>query len=219
MDAVPSDLGIREGIIATCREMNRCGLNQVTSGNLSYRMPEGMLITPSGMPYERMQPDDIVVVGPDGAARGEGRPSSEWRFHHDILAKRSDATVVLHAHPPFCTALAVQQRGIPSFHYMVAIAGGNDIRCAPYACFGTQELSDMALAALEDRSACLLGHHGLIAIGSSFAKALWLATEVEALARIYVHTLVMGEPPRLSDSQMAEVHERIRALNYGALIK
>ncbi len=194
--------------------MSELGLGQGTSGNLSVRLGEGMLITPSGVPYERMTPADMVQVGVDGEVVGRGRPSSEWRFHHDILAARPDAAVVLHAHPTFCTALAVQQRGIPSFHYMVAMAGGNDVRCAGYACFGTQALSDAALAALEGRSACLLAHHGLIVVAPSFARALWLATGMETLARVYVHALVMGEPPRLNDAQMAEVHDRIRALNY-----
>ena len=218
MDGIAPETTIRQGIVSTCLEMNASGLNQGTSGNLSHRIPGGMLITPSGMPYERMKPDDIVEVAESGEVIGAGKPSSEWRFHRDILRERADATVVLHAHPTFCTALAVQERGIPSFHYMVAVAGGNDIRCSRYACFGTQELSDAALEALEGRQACLLGHHGLIVIGPSFAKALWLATEIEALSRIYVHALVMGEPPRLSDAEMTEVHDRIRALNYGALI-
>lgn len=213
-----SDLSLREGLIETCRQMNRIGLNQGTSGNLSHRLPDGLLITPTGMPYERMKPADIVELGMDGAVKGAGRPSSEWRFHRDILASRPDVAVVLHAHPVFCTALAVQNRPIPSFHYMVAVAGGDDIRCAPYACFGTQALSDHALEALEGRQACLLGHHGLIVLGTSFEKALWLAVEVETLARVYVSALAMGEPPRLTEAQMAEVHATIKALNYGSEI-
>jgi len=210
---------LRERLVATCREMNRSGLNQGTSGNLSHRLTDGFLVTPSGMPYDRMAGADIVEMGFDGETRGLGRPSSEWRFHRDILAARPDVSVVLHAHPVFCTALAVQGRGLPPFHYMVAVAGGNDVRCAPYACFGTQALSDHALAALEGRKACLLAHHGLIVAAESFDKALWIAGELEALAQVYLHALVMGEPPRLSEAQMAEVHERIRALNYGALIR
>lgn len=205
-------------MVETCREMNRIGLNQGTSGNLSHRVADGLLITPTGMPYERMRGADIVKLGREGTVIGRGRPSSEWRFHRDILAARPDVDVVLHAHPTFATALAVHLRGIPSFHYMVAVAGGNDVRCAPYACFGTQALSDHALAALEGRKACLLGHHGAIAMGQSLARALWLAVEVENLAKVYVHALAMGEPPRLSDTEMAEVHRTIEALKYGEAI-
>ena len=213
---IPTSL--REDLVSTCREMNRIGLNQGTSGNLSHRIADGLLITPTGMPYERMSESDIVDLGMDGGVRGDGKPSSEWRFHRDILRERPETAVVLHAHPVFATALAVQGRGIPSFHYMVAVAGGNDIRCARYACFGTQALSDHALEALEGRQACLLAHHGLIVLGPTFAKALWLAVEIETLARIYVHALAMGEPPRLGDAEMQEVHATIAALKYGEAI-
>ncbi len=212
------ETALRREMVDICRRMNVIGLNQGTAGNLSIRHGDGILITPSALAYDEMGPDDIVAMSFEGHYAGPRRPSSEWRFHRDILAARPETQVVLHAHPTFCTALAVQERGIPCFHYMVAVAGGNDIRCAPYACFGTQALSDAAVAALAGRSACLLGHHGLIVIGPSFAKALWLAVEVETLARIYIHALVMGEPPRLTESQMTQVHERIRALNYGAQI-
>jgi len=211
----PTQFELRQGLVATCREMNRNGLNQGTSGNLSHRIPGGMLITPSSLPYERMEADDIVMM--DFAAEYEGRhrPSSEWRFHRDILKTREDVNVVLHTHSTFSTAVAVHERAIPCFHYMVAVAGGNDIRCAPYACFGTQALSDNVLRALEGRHACLLGHHGLIVTAQTFEKALWLAVEVETLARMYVHALAMGEPPRLSDAEMAQVHEQIRRMGYG----
>ena len=215
---IDATLFLREDLVATCREMNRIGLNQGTSGNLSHRIEGGFLITPTGMPYDRMSAGDIVDLHLDGSVRGPGKPSSEWRFHRDILRERPDVSVVLHAHPVFATALAVQGRAIPSFHYMVAVAGGNDIRCAPYACFGTQALSDNALRALEDRQACILAHHGLIVVGPTFAKALWLAVEIETLARTYVHALAMGEPPRLSDAEMAEVHATIAALKYGEAI-
>jgi L-fuculose-phosphate aldolase len=195
--------------------MNRNGLNQGTSGNLSHRIPSGMLITPTSLPYDRMQPEDIVAM--DFAANYEGkyRPSSEWRFHRDILRAREDVNVVLHTHSTFSTTLAVHERGIPCFHYMVAVAGGNDVRCAPYACFGTQALSDYALRALEDRNACLLGHHGLLVAAQTFEKALWLVVEVETLAKMYVHALAIGEPPRLSDADMAQVHEQMKRMGYG----
>jgi L-fuculose-phosphate aldolase len=206
---------LRQGIVDTCREMNRSGLNQGTSGNISHRIPGGMLITPTSLPYDRMRPEDVVAM--DFAANYEGkhRPSSEWRFHRDILHARDDVNVVLHTHSTFSTVLAVHERGLPCFHYMVAVAGGNDIRCAPYACFGTQALSDHVVKALENRNACLLGHHGLVVTARTFEKAVWLAVEVETLAKMYVHALAIGEPPHLSEADMAQVHEQMRRMSYG----
>jgi len=206
---------LRKGIVETCREMNRNGLNQGTSGNLSHRIADGMLITPSSLPYEHMEASDIVSMAFSAEYEGKHRPSSEWRFHRDILMTHDDVNVVLHTHSTFSTVVAVHERAIPCFHYMVAVAGGNDIRCAPYACFGTQALSDNVLRALEGRNACLLGHHGLIVTAQTFEKALWLALEVETLAKMYVHALAIGEPPRLSEAEMAQVHEQIRRMGYG----
>ncbi len=208
-------LDVRRGIIETCIEMNRSGLNQGTSGNVSHRIDGGMLITPTSLPYDEMQVEDVVEMGFDGTYVGRRRPSSEWRFHRDILKNRPDVEVVLHTHSVYCTTLAVHEKAIPAFHYMVAVAGGTDIRCAPYACFGTQALSDAALAALEGRQACLLGHHGLIVLAKTFKRALWLATEVEVLAKMYVHALAIGEPPCLSDAEMARVMEQMRRMSYG----
>ena len=206
---------LRSGMVATCREMNRIGLNQGTSGNLSHRIPDGFLITPTSLPYERMGPEDIVAMGFDATFEGRHRPSSEWRFHRDILRARPDQNVVLHTHSTYATTLAVHERAVPAFHYMVAVAGGTNIRCAPYACFGTQDLSDHALAALQDRSACLLGHHGLIVLADTFERALWRAVEVETLAKMYVHALAIGEPPRLTEAQMHQVIEQMRRMSYG----
>jgi L-fuculose-phosphate aldolase len=208
-------LTLRKGIIRTCLEMNASGLNQGTTGNVSHRTEGGMLITPTSFPYAEMQPKDIVEMSFDGTCEGLHRPSSEWRFHRDILKARPDANVVLHTHSVYSATLAVHERGIPCFHYMVAVAGGVDIRCAPYACFGTQALSDYALKALEGRNACLLAHHGLIVVAESFARALWLATEVEVLAKMYVHALAIGEPPQLSMDEMAQVFEQFRRMKYG----
>jgi len=210
-----ADHKLRKEIIATCRGMNASGINQGTSGNVSARWKDGLLITPSGLPYDQMEVEDIVFMHIDGTYEHELVPSSEWRFHRDIMAARPDAGAVLHAHSTFATALAVHQRGIPPFHYMVALAGGDDIRCAPYATFGSQELSDAALAALEGRDACLLGHHGMIALGADLDKALALAVEVETLARQYIHALALGEPPRLSSEEIAAVALRMRGLGYG----
>ncbi len=214
MSQAPFD-SLRSGMVETCREMNRIGLNQGTSGNLSHRIPDGFLITPTSLPYERMGPEDIVAMGFDATFEGRHRPSSEWRFHRDILQARPDHNVVLHTHSIYATTLAVHERGIPAFHYMVAVAGGTDIRCSPYACFGTQDLSDHALAALQDRSACLLGHHGLIVLADTFERALWRAVEIETLAKMYVHALAIGEPPRLTEAQMTQVIEQIRRMSYG----
>jgi L-fuculose-phosphate aldolase len=206
---------LRQGIIETCIEMNRSGLNQGTSGNVSHRVEGGMLVTPTSLAYERMKNDDIVEMAFDGTYDGKHRPSSEWRFHRDILKNRQDVNVVLHTHSVYCTTLATHERGIPAFHYMVAVAGGSDIRCSPYACFGTQELSNYALEALKDRTACLLGHHGLIVVADTFETALWRATEIETLAKMYVHALAIGEPPRLNDKEMAQVIEQMRRMSYG----
>ncbi|MBP7243140.1 class II aldolase/adducin family protein [Amaricoccus sp.] len=205
---------LRRAMVETCRAMNASGINQGTSGNLSARFGEGFLVTPSSLPYDRMVPEDIVSMAFDGNYEGR-RPSSEWRFHRDILAARPDVEAVLHCHSVYATTLACHHRAIPAFHYMIAVAGGTDIRCAPYATFGTQALSDAALAGLEGRLACLLGQHGQIALGASVEKALWLAVEVETLARLYVQALALGDPPVLDDAEMGRVLEQMRRMSYG----
>jgi L-fuculose-phosphate aldolase len=210
------DMNARRDMVATCRRMNELGVNQGASGNLSVRHGDYILITPTSLPYDEMQPDDIVRMDCDGQYTGR-RPSSEWRFHRDILAARRDISAVLHCHSIFATTLACHHRGIPSFHYMVAAAGGATIRCAPYATFGTQALSDAALAALTDRKACLLGQHGQIALGGTAKSALQLAVEVETLARMYVEAQSLGEPPILSDEEMGRVTEQMRDLRYGPM--
>ena len=204
----------REGMVATCRAMDAKGINQGTSGNLSLRFGEGFLITPSSLAYEVMQADDIVQMAWDGSFVGR-RPSSEWRFHRDILQARGDVEVVLHCHSIFATAVACHHRTIPAFHYMVGVMGGNSLRCAPYATFGSQELSDVALVALADRMACLLGQHGQIALGRTLEAALGMAIEVETLAQMYVQALAIGEPPVLADAEMTRVIGQMRRLSYG----
>jgi L-fuculose-phosphate aldolase len=208
------DTALRQRMIDTCLRMNSSGLNQGTAGNLSVRTGAGFLITPSSLPYEDMTPADIVEMDFDGTYAGR-RPSSEWRFHRDILKNRPDVDVVLHCHSVYATTLACHHRPIPAFHYMVGIAGGSTIRCADYATFGTQALSDAALRALEGRTACLLGQHGQIALGRTMEKALWLATEVETLSRIYVQALPLGEPPVLDDAEMARVIAQMERMSYG----
>jgi L-fuculose-phosphate aldolase len=199
----------RQSIIDACLRMNALGINQGTSGNISLRHDAGMLVTPTSVPYEIMQPEQIVFMGFDGSFDSSQRPSSEWRFHLDILRARPEVNAVVHAHPPYATTLAIMGREIPPVHYMVAVAGGDSIRCAPYATFGTEELSRHAVSALEDRLACLLAHHGMIAIGPSLAKAMWLAVEVETLARQYHGCLQIGTPPLLSKAEIQNVLSRM----------
>lgn len=198
----------RKAIIATCLRLNDLGLNQGAAGSISLRAQKGLLMTPSGIPYDEMRPSDLVEVPLDGnASYGHRKPSSEWRFHVDLQNSRPDIDCVLHVHAPFCTALACQRMEIPAFHYMVAVAGGENIRCAPYATFGTQTLSDHATSALVDRKACLLANHGMIALGKTLKQTLALAVEVETLAAQYCRTLQIGEPILLSHQEMSEVIE------------
>lgn len=198
---------LRQAIIDKCRWMNASGLNQGTSGNVSVRFQDEMLITPSGIPYETMTPEMIAAMPlgrSDGSHRGPMRPSSEWRIHLDILRARPDVGAVVHTHSTYATALAIARRGIPACHYMVAAFGGEDIRCSEYARFGTQELSDTALAALEGRNGCLLANHGMIAIGPTLDKAMWLAVELETLAKQYCLALQIGEPVLLTKREIQD---------------
>ena len=206
----------RREIIDTARRMNALGLNRGTSGNISARVDGGLLITPSGIPYEECRPGDIVEMGMDGTSDDGRQPSSEWRFHRDILAARPEVGAVVHAHSTFATTLACLGRGIPAFHYMIAVAGGRDIRCAPYATFGTQALSDAAVKALEGRRACLLANHGMIVVGQALKAALALAVEVEALAEQYWRVLQVGEPTLLDDAEMDVVVEKFKAYGRNA---
>jgi len=205
---------LRAGVVATARAMSAAGINRGRAGNVSARLAregfDGFLITPTGFRYDAMGDDDVVAVAQDGTASGAHLPSSEWRFHRDIYRERPEAAAIVHTHAPFATTLACLERAIPPFHYMIARAGGRDIRCAPYATFGTQALSDHAVRALEGRRACLLAHHGMIAFGPSLEAALELAIEVETLAEMYWRALQIGEPANLSDAEMATVLEKFR---------
>ena len=204
------EFALRELIIATALDMNELRLNRGKSGNISARIDKGFLVTPTGLAYESMQPIDIVAMTQDGKARGPRLPSSEWRFHRDIYAARREVGAIVHAHSPFATSIACLGRDIPPFHYMIAVAGGKDIRCAAYATFGTQQLSDHALRALEGRKACLLANHGMIAVGTSLSAALALAVEVEALAEQYWRALQIGTPNVLPDAEMEVVLAKFR---------
>jgi L-fuculose-phosphate aldolase len=196
---------LRYDVINTAVKMNKLGINQGKSGNVSARVDEGFLITPTGIPYEDTKREQIVLMKLDGTFEGETLPSSEWRFHRDIYASRADAQAIVHTHSAYATTLACMAREIPAFHYMIAAAGGDNIRCAPYATFGTQELSDNAVEALRDRKACLLAQHGMICLGPSLEKALALAVEVESLAQMYWQALQIGEPKVLGEAEMATV--------------
>ena len=238
----------RRALVDAARSLDRLGINHGKSGNLSVRWHrgggDGFLVTPSGLAYDRTDPDDMVwlplPVSPASAAApaapfppsepsepsdstfdGMRRPSSEWRFHHDLHAYRPDVGAIVHTHASHCTTLAclpaVQREGIPAFHYMVAAAGGRDIRCAPYATFGSQALSDHALAALAGRTACLLANHGMIAVGATLDEALATAVEVEALARMYWQALQLGAPTILPDDEMDRVLQRFEDYRGGRL--
>lgn len=199
---------LRGEVVATARRMNALGINRGAAGNVSARAKPGFLITPSAMAYDAMTARDIVAVGLDGTVKGSGEPSTEWHFHRAIYAARPEVGAIVHTHSVFATALACLDRGIPAFHYMVAKAGGNDIRCAPYATFGTRQLADHVVQALDERRACLLSHHGMIAVGETLDDALGLAVEVEWLAEVYVSALQIGKPANLADREMREVVER-----------
>jgi L-fuculose-phosphate aldolase len=208
------ELALRRGIIEACRAMNASGINQGTSGNISARYGDDMLITPSGVPYEEMAPEDIALMpieGEYGSWRGPMQPSSEWRFHLDIMRARPEVGSVVHAHSLYATALAICGKSIPPMHYMIAAAGGPSIRVAPYATYGTKELSEHALQALEGRSCCLLANHGMIATGPNVKRAMWLAVELETLARQYYLALALGGPQILPDAEIAHVVEKFKS--------
>jgi L-fuculose-phosphate aldolase len=213
---VPDDEpALRARVIATARAMNAAGVNRGKAGNVSARLRDGFLITPSGLPYEDTEPADIVFVSHAGEPTGRCAPSSEWRIHRDVYATRAEVGAVVHAHAPFATTLACLDRGIPPFHYMVAVAGGRDIRCASYATFGTQQLSDAVLAALTERRACLLAHHGMLALGATLDAALALAVDVEWLAETYWRALLVGPPTLLSDAEMDRVVAKFADYRHG----
>jgi L-fuculose-phosphate aldolase len=206
----------RASVVAAARDLDAQGLNRGTSGNVSVRFRDGLLITPSGLPTARMRPEDIVPLAFDGTHPAGLKPSSEWRFHRDILAARPEMGAVVHAHPIHCTAFALCGREIPAVHYMIAAFGGPNVRCAPYAPYGTAELSELALVALKDRNVCLLANHGMIAAGESLEKALWLAVELETLCWQYAVALQVGAPNILSDHEINSTVERFRGYGLNA---
>lgn len=194
---------LRQAVIDGCLKMNDEGCNHGMSGNISARLDDHILITPTSIPYNELKPEMIVALDIEsGSWKGTARPSSEWRFHRDIMAERLDVNAVVHLHPPYATALSMARKSIPACHYMIGTFGGSDVRCAEYAANGSQELSDRAVAALSDRTACLLANHGMIAVGDSLDTALWTAIELEALARHYCLSIAIGGPVLLTDEQV-----------------
>jgi L-fuculose-phosphate aldolase len=202
---------IRRQMIETCIYMNDRGINQGTSGNISVRIDGGFLITPSGVPYHEMTPRDIVTMKLDASHKGPRKPSTEWRFHRDIMAKKPQVGAVIHLHSMFCTSLSILRREIPAVHYMIAAAGGPSVPCVPYVTWGTQELADYIIGALQNRHACLLANHGMVCVGPDLKKAAWLAVEIEALAAQYWRALQVGVPHILPDDEIDRVMEKFKS--------
>lgn len=211
MSGADADLAAK--VLATARAMNASGINRGSAGNVSARCEDGFIITPTGMAYDDCTAEDMVKVmrsgiqadGADGTASSRRKPSSEWRFHRDIYAARPEAGAVVHTHSPFATALACQEKGVPAFHYMVARFGGADVRCAAYATFGSQELSDAIIGALDGHCACLMAHHGMVVFGRDCDHALALAVELETLCEQYWRVLQLGAPKLLPADEMTRV--------------
>ncbi|MER2505010.1 MAG: class II aldolase/adducin family protein [Azonexus sp.] len=201
---------LRADLIATARALRPAGLNKGTAGNVSVRAGNGFLITPTGLPYDTLVPDDIPCMALDGTHTGQRWPSSEWRFHRDLYAGRPEVGAVLHAHSPFAVSLACLRRDIPPFHYMIARFGGDTIRCADYALFGSAELSTAAMQAMAGRQGCLLANHGLLVAGRDLDEALALAVELEELSEQYWRACQLGQPVLLTPEEMGAVLERFR---------
>jgi L-fuculose-phosphate aldolase len=201
---------LREKIIDVCLTMNKEGINQGTSGNVSVRTPDGFLITASGVPYKKMKPHHIIEMDLDGGYHGDYLPSTEWRMHLDIFKARKEAGAIVHVHSTYATALSCLRRDVPAFHYMIGVAGGVSLRCAEYAEFGTQELSVQMLKAMEGRTAALLANHGQICFSASLDRALWLAGEIESLCHQFWAATLFGRPAILTDAEMVSVLKRFK---------
>ncbi len=200
---------LREDLVATARRMSELGLTPGMSGNVSVRSPVGLLMTPSGMPYSELVGDDTVELKMDGTMRpGQRAPSTEWQLHRDILGSRPDVQAIVHTHSLYCTTMSCLRRPIPAIHYMMVLAGSDEIPCADYATFGSPELALNAVTALRGGNACLLSNHGMVALGSSLAAALRLAAEVETLASQYWHAAQLGTPHVLGRDELLEVRKR-----------
>jgi L-fuculose-phosphate aldolase len=208
--ATSEEESIRQAIVGACLAINASGINQGTAGNISVRWQDGLLITPSSLPYNEMTSDDIVFMSMDGSYEHRLTASSEWRFHRDILQQRPEVNAVVHSHPIHATAFAICGMEIPAVHYMIAAAGGPSIRCAPYAPFGTEELSRAVLKALSGRTCALLANHGMVATGRDLQEAMWLAAEVETLCKQYAVALQIGTPCVLEDAEIQATVEKFQ---------
>ncbi|WP_413112250.1 L-fuculose-phosphate aldolase [Thaumasiovibrio sp. DFM-14] len=208
---------LAQKIIDTCLKMTELGLNQGTAGNVSARYKEGMLITPTGIAYDQMTPEHIVYVDDQGNFEEGKIPSSEWRFHQVVYQTRDDLHAVVHNHSLNCAGVSILNKAIPAIHYMVAVGGGHQIPCVPYATFGTPELADNVASVMVDYKATLLQHHGLIAGEVNLDKALWLAHEVEVLAELYLKLLPTGEVPVLPSDEIDRVLEKFKS--YGLRVE
>jgi len=205
-----SEALLRAALVEYGLRLGSSGLSEGSTGNISVRVPEGMLITPSGMAYDLLRPESMVLVLPDGSYSGMLKPSSEWQFHRDIYLDRPEVGAVVHAHPVHATSLAIRGMAIPPLHYMIAVAGGKTIPCAPYATFGSEALSRHVLDTLRGFKACLLANHGMIAVGADLAEAMRIAIEVEVLAKQYIFTLQLGGPVLLDDEEMDRVLDKFK---------
>ena len=200
-----------EEVIKYANKLNTENLSALRSGNISIRYNDGFLITPSGAKYSSLKNEDIVFVSLDGKFEEKKmKPSSEWRFHKDIYLNKKEANAIVHAHSTHATAVSTHRKSIPAFHYMVALAGGNDIKCADYATFGTEELSQNIIKALENRKACLMSNHGQVAFEKNLNKAFELAQEIENICQQYINALKIGKPKILSDEEMIKILEQIK---------
>ena len=213
------NLDKRKEVITYSIKLNTTNLSPLRSGNISVRSiensVEGFLITPSGKKYDTLKDEDIVFVSNKGKHDTNLKPSSEWRFHKDIYLKKPDAKAIVHAHSPHATAVSAHGKDIPAFHYMIALAGGDSIKCAKYATFGTQELSDNIINALENRKACLMSNHGQVAFGKNLESAFELAEELENICHQYINTIKLGEPKILSSSEMDVILEKVKNYKKG----
>ena len=214
-----NNLEKRKEVIKYSIKLNTTNLSPLRSGNISVRSiensVEGFLITPSGKKYDTLKEEDIVFVSSDGNHDTNLKPSSEWRFHKDIYLKKSDAKAIVHSHSPHASAVSAHGKDIPAFHYMIALAGGDSIKCAKYATFGTQELSNNIINALENRKACLMSNHGQVAFGENLESAFELAEELENICHQYINTIKLGDPKILSSSEMDVILEKVKNYKKG----
>jgi L-fuculose-phosphate aldolase len=215
-EALPSQDVLRDSAVAAVRRLDALGMNRGSTGNVSLRHEQGMLITPTGMGADDLRAQDMVWRGWDGTLRGQWQPSSEWHFHQAIYLARPDLNAIVHTHSVHAAALACLRRPLPSFHYMVAVAGGDDVPCVPYHLFGTEALSSAVAAAFAERDACLMANHGLVAGGATLARAIKVLQEIESLCEVYLKALAVGEPALLTRAQMDEVIEKFKGYGQSA---